>query len=194
MLKTKIISNDKIFERMLELELSDMCDFIGHDPDNKDDSCDLLLADADVMEKMRGIRAAHTVVFVKRDTDFAPENCIMMRRPFDTEELRCRISALSSDAAFDSSPSGISVRGGKVYYNDEPVEFTSAEYAVFMLLYDNRGKIIKRDEIKQLIKRKENAAETNSGDVYIRFIRKKLDEVYNVRIIKSKRGQGYYID
>lgn len=193
MIKTALITDDEVFSRALFLELSDICD-ITLCKDDMPDGTELAIIDADSHGGARCRCARIYFTAGNADVDAGGE-CRFIRRPFDIEELRNMIAGITAaDSPDRGSRTGIAVKNGKLLYNGETVQLTETEFAVFKELYDNKGTVVGRAVIKEIIKRKENAAETNSGDVYIRMIRKKLDEAYNVRIIKTARGKGYYID
>lgn len=83
-----------------------------------------------------------------------------------------------------------------VTYRKEPVALTRTEYDVLLLLLRMRGVVLSRSDIYRVI-RKEKADEkkenSNIVDVYIRFLRAKLDQTYRVTLIETVRGVGYTI-
>ena len=186
MIKTQIITEDERFKRLLTLELDSLCEFTDAEPE-------LIVTDADTAADRPG---RYKIYFGRKyANDYGiREGDVFLHRPFDMEELTGIVSQIARNETHAGSPPGVEIKGENVYYNGDPVPFTAAESTVFRYIYERRGTVVSRDEIKELIKRNKNAAESNSGDVYIRMIRKKLDEVYGVRIIRSSRGKGYYID
>ena len=186
MIRTEIITDEARFKRLLLLELEDLCEFTDSDPE-------LSITDADHITDRRGRFVICFGRGVRGDYTLEDKD-VFLHRPFDMEELRSAVARLSETEAPVSPRVGLEIRDDKVYYNGDPVPFTETESSVFRYLYERRGSVVSRDEIKELIKRNKNAAESNSGDVYIRMIRKKLDDVYGVKIVRSSRGKGYYID
>jgi DNA-binding response OmpR family regulator len=74
-----------------------------------------------------------------------------------------------------------------------PVDLTPREFELLHLLASNRGQILSRAEIlAQFYGDDPDAAgDSNVVDVYIRFLRRKLDEGFWPRLILTRRRQGY---
>lgn len=60
-------------------------------------------------------------------------------------------------------------------------------------LLEHKGKVLSRGAILNMVWGFAYAGETNTVDVYIRFLRSKLDEVFGLRLIETVRGVGYVI-
>ncbi len=86
----------------------------------------------------------------------------------------------------------ITLTSDGVYYKNVFTPLTSREHDLLALLLENRGFPLSREEIYRLLWGEENA-ESNVVDVYIRYLRKKLDFSFGERIIYTRRGCGYYV-
>ena len=85
---------------------------------------------------------------------------------------------------------------GKVFKDKEEIELTALEYKILVMLFENRGKIITREQILSYIwDNEENFVNDNTLTVYIKRIREKIENNPNKpEIIKTVRGLGYRIE
>ena len=120
-------------------------------------------------------------------------------KPFSVEELLARIRAMTR-TAFGVSDSLLSVgdltmdtaakvvkRGGK----ETPL--SAKEYALLEYLMHNAGIVLSREKIENHIWNFDYEGGTNVVDVYIRYLRKKIDEGYDKKLIHTVRGRGYVL-
>ncbi|MDV4150755.1 response regulator transcription factor [Clostridium sp. AL.422] len=75
--------------------------------------------------------------------------------------------------------------------NNEEINLTNKEYELLMLLIDNKDKVVTRDEILQEIWGYDFEPETNVTDVYIRYLRTKLNQSNKEEYIQTVRSVGY---
>jgi DNA-binding response OmpR family regulator len=118
-------------------------------------------------------------------------------KPFAFEELLARVKALTrrrygqptavidvGDLRIDSAAQTVS-RGG------ERIELTRREYALLYYLAVRRGEIVSRTEIWENVYAFDSDAHSNVVDVYIRYLRKKLERPGAPPLIHTRRGFGY---
>lgn len=74
---------------------------------------------------------------------------------------------------------------------DKKIELTSKEYALLEYLMRNRGGILSRSQIEEHVWGYMSGNNTNIVDVYIRFLRKKIDEGHDKKFLETVRGRGY---
>ena len=79
-----------------------------------------------------------------------------------------------------------------VAYKRETIELTKREFDLLLLLIKNKGETVTRAQAAQTVWEKEGA-NTNIVDVYVRYLREKLDEKFGIKIISTVRGVGYTI-
>lgn len=123
-------------------------------------------------------------------------------KPFAIEELLARIRlAIKKHSNTRKEEAGV-LRCGKltldperyeVRYAEKPVELTHREFELLRVLLENKNIVISRDTLLQKVCGYDYMGETNVIDVYVRYLRSKLDEVQGVRIIQTVRGVGYVI-
>lgn len=78
-----------------------------------------------------------------------------------------------------------------LYKNGEEITLTNKEYELLMLLINNKNKVLSRDEILNEIWGYDYEPETNITDVYIRYLRTKLDSKDKEKYIQTIRSVGY---
>lgn len=120
-------------------------------------------------------------------------------KPFEFKELLARIKSLTkrgsgvtrtshtikvSDLELDLDKK-VAIRNGKT------IELTAKEFALLELFMLNRGKVLSRAEIAEKIWDITFDTGTNVVDVYINFLRKKIDKDYPDKLIHTQIGMGY---
>ena len=80
-----------------------------------------------------------------------------------------------------------------VTYDEEVVELTKKEFDLLKYLIDNKDIVVTRDNILQKIWAYDYLGDTNVVDVYIRYLRSKIDNKFNIKLIHTIRGVGYQI-
>ena len=122
-------------------------------------------------------------------------------KPFAIEELLARIRVIlrKKQTAQTTQPVlhclGLTLDASrfKVTYNGIPVELTAKEFSLLQSLMQNKNIVMSRDTLLEIVWGYEYAGETNVVDVYIRYLRQKIDEKFNTKIITTVRGVGYVI-
>ena len=73
------------------------------------------------------------------------------------------------------------------------IELTHKEFELLLCLLENKGRVMSRDALLNKVWGYDYIGETNVVDVYVRFLRSKIDERFNIKIITTVRGAGYKI-
>ena len=81
----------------------------------------------------------------------------------------------------------------RVTIRGQEVELTKKEFDLLRQLLENKGRVLSRESLLDSVWGFDFVGETNSVDVYIRFLRTKLDEAFGVKLIHTVRGVGYVI-
>ena len=119
-----------------------------------------------------------------------------MAKPFQMEELIARLRALIRRAAGNASSELIAGavrldgRSGRVTKDGEPVKLTAQEYKLLSYLMHHKGKVVSRTELIEHIYDQDFDRDSNTIEVFITRIRKKL----GAEIITTIRGLGYSLD
>lgn len=78
-------------------------------------------------------------------------------------------------------------------YNDESIALSKTEYDLCLYLVKNQGRVLTREQILENVWGYDFYGETRVVDVYIRYLREKIDDKYNVQLINTVRGVGYIL-
>ena len=121
-----------------------------------------------------------------------------MTKPFAIEELLARIKKRGGAPSADKNQLGIGklcmdVQRYEVSYDGQQVELTHREFELLRVLLENKNIVISRDTLLEKVCGYDYMGETNIIDVYVRYLRSKIDDVYQVKIIQTVRGVGYCI-
>ncbi len=122
-------------------------------------------------------------------------------KPFAIEELLARIRANLRKGDRRPDLGGVLTVEGLELHTDsrevkvqgQPVELTRREFDLLRCLLENRGKVLSRSVLLNLVWGYDYAGETNTVDVYIRFLRSKIDPKLGRKLIETVRGVGYAI-
>ena len=87
----------------------------------------------------------------------------------------------------------LSIPRHSVKYDGHSIELTNREFIMLKVLLENKDIVLSRDTLLEKVCGYDYLGETNVIDVYVRYLRSKIDEVFNVRMIQTVRGVGYVI-
>lgn len=127
-----------------------------------------------------------------------------MTKPFAMQELLARIrAALRKHVPEEKEEENVEryVLKNLVLYpsryevqvQGETVELTKKEYALLEYLMRNKRTVLTRDQILQEVWGYDYVGDTNVVDVYIRYLRAKLDDRFHEKYIHTVRGVGYVV-
>ena len=125
-----------------------------------------------------------------------------LTKPFAIEELLARIRALlrrnSADKEEDDNllkVSSLTIDKSRhiVKRNGEQIELTKKEYDLLIYLMENRDIVLSREKLLNNVWGYNYTGETNIVDVYIRYLRSKIDDPFPDRLIHTVRGVGYVL-
>jgi DNA-binding response OmpR family regulator len=123
-------------------------------------------------------------------------------KPFDIEELLARIRAAlrkrsakpeSASAALSFGALELDPAAHTVTYDGNDIELTNKEFGLLKKLLENKSIVLSRETLLEDVWGFDYMGETNIVDVYIRYIRSKIDDVYGIKMIQTVRGVGYVI-
>lgn len=125
-------------------------------------------------------------------------------KPFDFRELLVRMRTLlkRNPAAPSEQESGEVLRVADLELNTgfktvtrggEPISLTAREYSLLEYLVRRNGRVASRHEIVEHVWDVNFDTGTNVVEVYINFLRKKIDKNFQPKLIHTKQGMGYYL-
>ncbi|MDI9513944.1 MAG: response regulator transcription factor [Clostridiaceae bacterium] len=124
-------------------------------------------------------------------------------KPFAIEELLARIRvALKRKAAAkenneDTITCGklvLSKMQHRVTYDGEEVPLSKKEYDLLLYFMENKGIVLDREKLIENVWGYDFIGDTNVTDVYVRYLRSKIDQKYGVNFIRTIRGVGYIFE
>lgn len=122
-----------------------------------------------------------------------------LTKPFVFDELLARVRALMRRLKQDKSnvlniaDLVVDTKAKKTYRGGQELELATKEYAILECLARHQGQVLSRNQIADYAWNYDFDCESNIIDVYIRYLRAKLDEGYEIKLIKTVRNQGYMI-
>ena len=128
-------------------------------------------------------------------------------KPFAIEELLARIRLVLKKAAVTAPAAGVTekksclgfrelmmdIQRYEVRVADQQVELTNREFELLKILLENKNIVMTREVLLNRVCGYDYMGETNMIDVYIRYLRSKIDERFGIRMIQTVRGVGYVI-
>ena len=119
-----------------------------------------------------------------------------LAKPFQAEELIARLRALirrstgNASSELTAGPVRLDTRSGKVSLDGAPVKLTAQEYKLLSYLIHHKGKVVSRTELIEHIYDQDFDRDSNTIEVFVTRIRKKLGQ----EVITTIRGLGYSLE
>jgi DNA-binding response OmpR family regulator len=121
-------------------------------------------------------------------------------KPFALEELLARVRALlrrkyeTADPVIRVRDLEVDTVGRVVRRGGERIDLTAREYALLEFLAHRVGEVVSRTDIWEHVYDFHSTVESNVVDVYIGYLRKKMEGPDRPRLIHTRRGQGYVLE
>ena len=120
-------------------------------------------------------------------------------KPFAFEELLARIRVLlrkpreASDSVCRVDDLEIHMDTHQVFRGGQEIRLSGKEFALLRYMAQNEGIVLSRDRLEEHLWNFDYAGGSNVIDVYIRYLRKKIDEGHERKLIHTVRGAGYVL-
>jgi DNA-binding response OmpR family regulator len=120
-------------------------------------------------------------------------------KPFNFQELEARMYAVSrrhsgnSTNKYTVADLVVETDTRKVFRGGKAIELSAKEFSILEYLVRNKGIVLTREKIEQNAWDFNYEGGSNIVDVYIRYLRQKIDADHDVKLIHTKRGIGYVL-
>lgn len=220
--KILIVEDEVKLARFVELELTHEGYLVDKSPDGRDGleklesgAYDLALLDImlpglnglEVLRRARRTVDTPVIMLTARDSvmdkvtglDMGAEDYIT--KPFEIEELLARIRAAlrkgtrrqAASHVLTAGPLTLDVDRYTAAWDGQPIELTHREFTLLKTLMENKDIVLSRNTLMERVWGYDYMGETNIVDVYVRYLRGKIDDVYGVKLIHTVRGVGYVL-
>ncbi len=220
--KILIVEDEASLARFVELELTHEGYLVDKSPDGRDGleklesgAYDLALLDImlpglnglEVLRRARRTVDTPVIMLTARDSvmdkvtglDMGAEDYIT--KPLEIEELLARIRAAlrkgtrrqAASHVLSVGPLTLDADRYTAAWDGHPIELPHREFTLLKVLMENQGIVMSRSSLMERVWGYDYMGETNIVDVYIRYLRSKIDDVYGVKLIHTVRGVGYVL-
>lgn|SRR5690554_297814 len=129
-----------------------------------------------------------------------------LTKPFFMKELLLRINALIKRKEINSNSVKekdntlifddiiLQKSQKKVFRQNKEINLTFREYQIIKMLMERKGEIVSKQEMLKKIWNTTSETNSNTIEVYINFLRNKLDKPFDKSTLKTKIGYGYYLE
>jgi two-component system OmpR family response regulator len=171
---------------------------------------DVMLPDIDGFEVCRRLRAdgvwAPVLMLTARDAlgdrvgglDAGADDYLV--KPFAVEELLARLRALvrrggrERPATLEVGALRLDPASGRVWCRDVELELSAKEFAMLETFMRRPGEVLSRGELLDLVWDHAYDNRSNVVDVYVRYLREKIDRPFGLDALQTVRGRGYRLD
>lgn len=123
-----------------------------------------------------------------------------LTKPFNLEELLARVRALlrrhpaEAAAVIEAGPIKIDPSRREVTRDGTPIHLTAKEYALLEYMARHAGTVLSRTQLSEHVWDMNFEPTSNVVDVYVGYLRNKVDKPFGIPLIKTVRGHGYMLD
>ncbi|MBO7319315.1 MAG: response regulator transcription factor [Clostridia bacterium] len=159
-----------------------------------------------VLKEMRQMKNNTPVIFLTAKTEISDRvfgldlgaNDYLIK-PFSFEELAARVRMITRDSKDNSTniftvgDLTVDVKSREVKRGSVKIDLSAREYSILEALIRNAGTVMTREKIENSVWNYDYEGGTNVIDVYIRYLRKKIDDGFETKLIHTVRGAGYIL-
>ena len=194
---------DACYDGRAALDFIDITDYDGV-------IMDIMLPHVDGIEVLRTMRANHKqvpVLFLTAKGETQDIVCGLdsgasdyMTKPFEFPELLARLRVMLrsqipvNENVITCGSLHVDMNNHQAVREGKAIDLTVREYAILEYLARNRNIVVTREQIRANIWNIEEDVNSNVVDVYIRYLRRKIDDNYEEKLIQTIRGVGYKLE
>ena len=163
------------------------------------------LSGLEVLRRIRKVSSVPVIMVTARGETYDKVNGLnagaddYIPKPFEIEELLARMNAVLRRATGQSSKTAILKNGNlelnsdsmKVLLCEKELNLSKTEYLMLKFFMENKEKVMSRSQIIDAIWGKGHFIDENTIDVYVGYLRSKIDQNEGLEYIKTIRGSGY---
>lgn len=164
------------------------------------------LSGLEVLSKIRAEGSRTPVIFLTardsiddrvRGLDAGAEDYLV--KPFAFDELLARLrvlvrkSAGASTNILEASDLRVDIASRRTWRGGSEIMLSAKEFDILEYMIQNKGIVLSREKIENHVWNFDYSGGTNVVDVYIRYLRKKIDDPYEEKLIRTVRGAGYVL-
>lgn len=221
-MRVLLVEDDMPLANMLLRVLREEAYAVDHAPDGQEAEwlafenpydiivLDLMLPIKDGLTVLKNIReggiTAPVLILTARDTkddlvrglDEGADD--YLTKPFSIDELLARMRVLLrrkrsyANAKIEAGPIVIIPARKEVFVNGKRVDLTTKEYALLEYFARNAGTVVSRTQLSEHVWDMNFEPSSNVVDVYVGYLRSKIDKQFGLNLIKTVRGHGYMLD
>lgn len=170
---------------------------------------DVMMPKIDGFEVIKQLRESdnHTPILLLTAKDTVPDKVYgldlgandYLVKPFSFAELTARIRSMTRKTIgkatniYTLADLTLNSETRTVTRSGNPIILSAKEFSLLEYMIRNKGIVLSREKIENNIWNFDYAGGTNAVDVYIRYLRKKIDESYEPKLIHTVRGSGYVL-
>ena len=146
------------------------------------------------------LSAKSDVNYIVRGLDLgADDYMVMFVKPFEFKELLARIRMIIRkkvdvhENIYNCGDLVVDCNACSVKRGERQIELSPKEYSVLLYLIRNQNIVVTREQIEANIWAFDRDVSSNLVDVYIRYLRKKIDDGFEFKMIQTIRGVGYVL-
>lgn len=165
-----------------------------------------LLSGFEVLERMRKQGDDTPVIFLTAKSEIEDKVFGLdsgandyLTKPFSFEELAARVRMITrkhsgnSTNVYTVGDLSVNLKSREVIRSGKKIDLSSREFAILECLIRNAGIVMSREKIENSVWNYDYVGGTNVIDVYIRYLRKKIDDGFDKKLIHTVRGAGYVL-
>lgn len=155
----------------------------------------------EILRRLRQVKDTPVIILTARDQivdkvaglDIGAND--YMTKPFAIEELLARIRAnlKKKSSTVEVGKLKIDNNSHQAFYDGKEIDLTKKEFDLLLYLAQNKNKVISREQALDAVWGYDFIGNTNVVDVYVRYLRAKIDDTFGVKLIETVRGFGYVI-
>ncbi len=182
--------SEKRLSRLIELELAERGAEVTNDVSENVRQAVFVVGvlDDEAVETVKNTAPNAEKVVCYRYIEAETDGIILVERPIDAGEL---CDGLARFPKKEKDPRGLEISEDNVTFRGKKIDLSKKELELLKLLYAKKGEAVDRNEARELIFPSE--IDGNVVDVYISYLRKKIDLRFDTRMIVTVRNKGYML-